>query len=85
MEVLISGIISLGVAIITALSSIIVAKINTMQKKIKTNHNTTSLGEAIDLIHEKTDLLIRKQENNDFVHKVLEDEIKSLRKQKEDN
>lgn len=85
MEALISGLVSLGVATITALSSIAVAKINKMQKSIKTNHNTSSLGEAIDLIHEKTDLLIKKQKNNDIIHEILEDEIQLLRKQKRED
>lgn len=48
-------------AVIAAYSSITVAKLNTLQKELKTNHGSKNIGDAIDMINVKVDLLTTNQ------------------------
>lgn len=57
---LIESLTPLLVAIVAAYGGVIVAKINKLQKDMKTNHGSTSTGNAIDIIHEKIDKLGHK-------------------------
>lgn len=42
-------------ALITAISTVTVAKIHQVKKAIETNHGSSSLGDAVDMIHEQLD------------------------------
>lgn len=42
-------------ALVTAISAIAVAKIQQIKREIKTNHGSSSLGDAVDMIHEQLD------------------------------
>ncbi len=39
--------------LITAISAVAVAKIHQVKKAIETNHGSSSLGDAVDMIHEQ--------------------------------
>ena len=54
---LIESLTPLLVAIVAAYGGVIVAKINKLQKDMKTNHGSTSPGNAIDRIYEKVDAI----------------------------
>ena len=49
------------VAIITVLGSVVVAKIERLQKDIRTNRGSANLGNAIDLIRDRVDTLNANQ------------------------
>lgn len=49
------------VASVGAYSAITVAKLSKMQKDIKTNHGTTNIGEAVDMIRTRVDTISASQ------------------------
>lgn len=49
------------VAIITVMGSVVVAKIERLQKDIRTNRGSANLGDAIDLIRDRVDTLNANQ------------------------
>ena len=49
------------VAIITVLGSVVVTKIERLQKDIQTNRGSTNIGDAIDLIRDRVDTLNANQ------------------------
>lgn len=49
------------VAIITVLGSVVVTKIERLQKDIRTNRGSANLGDAIDLIRDRVDTLNANQ------------------------
>lgn len=49
------------VAIITVMGSVVVTKIERLQKDIRTNRGSTNLGDAIDLIRDRVDTLNANQ------------------------
>lgn len=49
------------VAIITVMGSVVVTKIERLQKDIRTNRGSANLGDAIDLIRDRVDTLNANQ------------------------
>lgn len=49
------------VAVVAAHSSVLVAKLNRVQKEIKTNHGTSNIGNAIDVIRSRVDVIATSQ------------------------
>ncbi len=49
------------VAIITVMGSVVVAKIERLQKDIRTNRGSANLGDTIDLIRDRVDTLNANQ------------------------
>ena len=49
------------VALVGAYSAITVAKLTKMQKDIKTNHGTSNIGEAVDIIRARVDSISLSQ------------------------
>lgn len=49
------------VAVVAAYSSVLVAKISRVQKDIKTNHGTANIGQAIDVIRSRVDVIATSQ------------------------
>lgn len=49
------------VAVVAAYSSVLVAKLNRVQKDIKTNHGTANIGQAIDVIRSRVDVIATSQ------------------------
>lgn len=51
------------VATVTAYGAVLVAKVNKIQKDIKTNHGSKNLGDAVDIIWNKIDDVRDRQED----------------------
>lgn len=50
------------VAVVTAYGAVLVAKVSKLQKDIKTNHGSKNLGDAIDRIWSKVDVISENQD-----------------------
>jgi len=66
------------VAIVAAYSSILVAKISRVQKDIKTNHGTANIGQAIDVIRSRVDVIATSQADVIKVVKEMNDADKAV-------
>lgn len=64
------------VALVGAYSAITVAKLTKMQKDIMTNHGTSNIGEAVDIIRSRVDSISLSQARimEDIDHLKLNDE-----------
>ena len=51
------------VAVITVVGGVLVAKIDKVQKNIVTNHGSKSLGDAVDIIRTKVDVMGSNQQD----------------------
>lgn len=66
------------VAMVAAHSSVLVAKLNRVQKEIKTNHGTSNIGNAIDVIRSRVDVIATSQADVIRVVKEMNKADKSL-------
>lgn len=60
---LINVLMPLFVAVVTAYGAVMVAKLNKVQKSMTTNHGSKSLGDAIDIIRTKVDVISDNQDD----------------------
>lgn len=60
---LINVLMPLFVATVTVYGTIMVAKLNKVQKSMTTNHGSKSLGDAIDIIRTKVDVMSDNQDD----------------------
>ena len=60
---LINVLMPLFVAVVTAYGTVMVAKLNKVQKSKTTNHGSKSLGDAIDIIRTKVDVISDNQDD----------------------
>lgn len=66
------------VVIVTVYGGIMVAKLNKVQKNMVTNHGSTSLGNAIDLLRTKVDAMADNQDELISTVKQMHQRDKSL-------
>lgn len=66
------------VAVVTAYGAVLVAKVNRIQKDIKTNHGSKNLGDAIDTIRDKIEDVIDRQEDMSTTLESMQSRDESL-------